>query len=985
MVVDFSELVNDVDNVDLELSCAGNSEIDVEIDSMIVTFTASENWNGEEVLTFTVDDQQGRATAYDSLEVIVTPVNDPPEIELPESFSFNEDESLVVDFIPYINDNDGDGLILTSENSVDVIVTIEDHIVTFTASEDWNGVETIIFTVYDTETRLSASDSVNVIVEPVNDPPTIDLPDSFTFLEDESLEVDFSEFVDDVDNVDLLLTCEGNEEIGVEVDSLIVTFTAPVNWFGSELLTFTIDDQQGREIASDEVNIVVEAVNDPPTIELPDSFSFSEDESLEVDFTDYLSDIDGDELLLTVSDGDNIMAEITGFMVTFTAAENWSGEEVLTFTVDDQQGRAVAYDSVEVIVTPVNDPPEIELPESFSFNEDESVVVDFAPYINDIDGDGLILTSENSVNVIVTIEEHLVTFTASEDWNGIETIIFTVYDTEARLSASDSVNVIVEPVNDSPTIDLPDSFTVAEDSSLVVDFSYYVDDVDGDALTLGFAANEIMTFSFEGLSVTFGTLENWNGTILLTVTVDDQQGRATASDETTIIVTPVNDPPEIELPESFSFNEDESLVVDFTPYINDIDGNELIITSENSVNVIVTIEEHLVTFTASEDWNGEEVLTFTVDDQQGRAVASDDVNITVTPVNDPPEIELPDSFIFNEDESLDVDFEPYMFDIEGTDMILTVSMGNNVYVAIDGFMVTLTALENWNGEEELTFTVYDTEIRLSASDDVLIIVEPVNDSPTIDLPDSFLFSEDESLEVDFSEFVDDVDDVYLVLSCVGNLEIDVETDSLIVIFTATENWNGSELLTFTVDDQQGRATASDETTIIVTPVNDPPEIELPESFSFNEDESLEVDFTPYINDIDGDELIIGSENYEDVIVTIEEHIVTFTASEDWNGVETIIFTVYDTEARLSASDIVNVIVEAVNDPPVIDLPETFSFEEDTYLYVYFAFYIFDADGDEFELTADAHENIDIEINGFGVTFTPSTNWNGSEIITFTIN
>ena len=43
-----------------------------------------------------------------------------------------------------------------------------------------------------------------------------------------------------------------------------------------------------------------------------------------------------------------------------------------------------------------------------------------------------------------------------------------------------------------------------------------------------------------------------------------------------------------------------------------------------------------MSFSALQDWNGTELLTYTVDDSQGRAVASDDVVIIVTPVHEIP-------------------------------------------------------------------------------------------------------------------------------------------------------------------------------------------------------------------------------------------------------------------------------------------------------------------------------------------------------------
>lgn len=69
------------------------------------------------------------------------------------------------------------------------------------------------------------------------DAPTIDVPDSFTFPEDGSLLVDFDQYVDDVNGDPLTLTINGNTEIGVVINGLEVTFSAPQDWYGTETLT----------------------------------------------------------------------------------------------------------------------------------------------------------------------------------------------------------------------------------------------------------------------------------------------------------------------------------------------------------------------------------------------------------------------------------------------------------------------------------------------------------------------------------------------------------------------------------------------------------------------------------------------------------------------------------------------------------------------------------------------------------------------------
>ena len=43
--------------------------------------------------------------------------------------------------------------------------------------------------------------------------------------------------------------------------------------------------------------------------------------------------------------------------MTFGAVQDWNGAETLTFTVNDNQDRAIASDSLDVIVAPVNDAP----------------------------------------------------------------------------------------------------------------------------------------------------------------------------------------------------------------------------------------------------------------------------------------------------------------------------------------------------------------------------------------------------------------------------------------------------------------------------------------------------------------------------------------------------------------------------------------------------------------------------------------------------
>ncbi|MBW6514210.1 MAG: agmatine deiminase family protein [Candidatus Syntrophosphaera sp.] len=88
--------------------------------------------------------------------------------------------------------------------------------------------------------------------------------------------------------------------------------------------------------------------NTPPTIALPDSFSFAMNGSLVVDFSPYVDDADGDPLTLAYTGNTNVQVSITGLSVTFNATADWFGTELLTFTVSD--GTDSAEDSVSIVV-----------------------------------------------------------------------------------------------------------------------------------------------------------------------------------------------------------------------------------------------------------------------------------------------------------------------------------------------------------------------------------------------------------------------------------------------------------------------------------------------------------------------------------------------------------------------------------------------------------------------------------------------------------
>jgi agmatine/peptidylarginine deiminase len=104
-----------------------------------------------------------------TLLVDVASPNTSPVITLPESFSFDKNSSLTVDFTPYVYDADGDPLSLSLCACYAINVQIDGLEVTFSAPQNWVGSEVISFNVFDG--TVNVTDSVNVIVNQIFMPP----------------------------------------------------------------------------------------------------------------------------------------------------------------------------------------------------------------------------------------------------------------------------------------------------------------------------------------------------------------------------------------------------------------------------------------------------------------------------------------------------------------------------------------------------------------------------------------------------------------------------------------------------------------------------------------------------------------------------------------------------------------------------------------------------------------------------------------------
>jgi VCBS repeat-containing protein len=341
------------------------------------------------------------------------------------------------------------------------------------------------------------------------------------------------------------------------------------------------------------------------------------------------------------------------------------------------------------------------------------------------------------------------------------------------------------------------------------------------------------------------------------------------------------------------------------------------------------------------------------------------VNITITPVNDPPVVtDIPNQSIAEDGSFATINLDNFVSDVDNADnqMIWTYSGNSQLTVSISGSRVaTITTPANWNGAETITFIATDP-LGGTDSDPATFTVTAVNDPPVVtDIPDQSIAEDGSFATINLDNFVSDVDnaDNQMIWTYSGNSQLTVSiSGSRVATITTPANWNGAETITFIATDPLG-GTDSDPATFTVTAVNDPPVLTDPSSSPVNYTENspaVQLTNTISVSDVDNIQLISASiaitsgfQTTEDVLsftavggisgsYNSSTGILSLTGTSTLANYQTILrsikynntsenptitdriisFTVSDGSGSNPVSNIINktVTITAVNDPPV---------------------------------------------------------------------
>ena len=449
----------------------------------------------------------------------------------------------------------------------------------------------------------------------------------------------------------------------------------------------------------------------------------------------------------------------TNRTLTITPASNQSGTSLITVTVRDDSG-ATRSDSFMVTINAINDLPTISNIPDQTINEDGTTgPISFTIGDAETAAGSLGLTASSSSQNLVPLNNIIfggsgssrtVTVIPVQNQSGTSVITVTVID-GAGASTNDTFIVIVNQVNDLPTISNITDRTIPEDSTTGL-INFTVGDLEtvvGNlVLTAGSSnpglvplANIVFGGSGSNRTVTVTPALNQTGTNVITVTVTDSSGGST-NDAFILIVTPVNDLPSISNIPDQTIAEDTSTgpIVFVIADAETAAGNLTLGASTSNPGLVPLANivfggsggNRTVTVTPASNQFGTNVVTVTVSDGSG-ASTNDSFVVIVNSVNDPPTISnIFDQTVIENNSTPPINFTVGDVETAPANLTLAATTSNPELVPMGNIVIggsganrtiTVTPAPNQAGTNIVTVTVADAN-GASANDSFRVVITP---------------------------------------------------------------------------------------------------------------------------------------------------------------------------------------------------------------------------------------------------------------------
>ncbi len=412
--------------------------------------------------------------------------------------------------------------------------------------------------------------------------------------------------------------------------------------------------------------------------------------------------------------------------------------------------------------------------------------------------------------------------------------------------------------------------------------------------------------------------------------------------------------------------------------------------------ILVTNSKNLVEWTVTYTPEGEvgylDSLEFSVVNPDRAFTASSYAKIEVINENDAPVIDAIEDKVIDEDQSLSVTLNYSDVDSEVTAAV-TVSNSSDFTAQLNGNELVITPKADFSGTTsvQVNVTENDGDNPLTATQNFVLTVSPVNDSPVIAAIPNQTVVEDNTFT--YTLETTDIDAAiplfgYTIIPSVqGVVQTVMQGNNLTI--TPVANFNGDVDFTIIADDGRGTSTSksSPQTfTLSVSAVNDAPvsTATIPTQNIVDVLPAYVLDLGLYFDDVEtADSDLTITQNAGGTLFTLEvnKDKVTVTPIVGQNGTENITFTVSDGE--LSVSQTVTFNVQSNNTEITANAITDVTLVEDFSSYTINLAGVFSDTGDAnavFTYTIGGLSNLTSTISGSNLVIKSKTDFTGNESV-----
>ena len=532
-------------------------------------------------------------------------------------------------------------------------------------------------------------------------------------------------------------------------------------WTGSEDVSIIAADVGTMHNYSTQTTftLTVEPDYSPVVSQIPSQTTQQGSGFTNFDLDDYLSELDGDNIIWSASQSDYFDIDISSENVATVSplVSQWMGQEEIFFTATDDtdNGFSGTNSAVFTVLTYDNPPSIANFPnQEITLGESFSPIV-LADNLVELDGDavewsfGFVApeTPEEVLNWNINPADYELSMTVtatviSRDVPalGSNHILGAFYQNQCRGIVTDAMELngqwlyFLTVYSNSPGEDIHFKFFDAEFSQtypISGHLAFQTNASHGVPLNpfIMQAGHFILDFD----SQTHGYIEQvdigWTGSIDILVIAQDVGTLHNYADTATVSITVHNDQPVLSQISSITVNEDTQV-----PSINLYDKVADVGTPDYNINWEITgtgalsysLSNGQLSFAPEAHYFGNHTITITTTDDDDTNPLSDSqsFNLNILPVNDAPVISIIDNQTMDEDTQLSLALD--ISDVDNEDLTISIQSSTpQVETNLTGAMLNITPSANYFGSTYIVVSVSDGEFSVQIM--FMVTINPITD------------------------------------------------------------------------------------------------------------------------------------------------------------------------------------------------------------------------------------------------------------------